>query len=76
MRPSPPRTWWSTPTGAAENLWSRFKTQELERQEWPVFTDLANAQASAAEYFNYYNYERLHSSIGYQTPYLTHQQLL
>ena len=60
----------------AENLWSRFKTEELKRREWPVFADLADAQASAAEYFDYYNHERLHSGIGYQLPYLAHQQLL
>ena len=60
----------------AENLWSRFKTEELKRREWPVFADLADAQASAAEYFDYYNHERLHSGIGYQFPYLAHQQLL
>ena len=60
----------------AESLWSRFKTEELERREWPVFADLADAQASAATYFDYYNYDRLHSSIGYQTPYHAHQQLL
>ena len=60
----------------AESLWSRFKTEELERREWPVFADLADAQASAATYFDYYNHQRLHSSIGYQTPYLAHQHLL
>ncbi|SMC00710.1 Integrase catalytic region [Hymenobacter roseosalivarius DSM 11622] len=60
----------------AESLWSRLKTEELEAREWPVFTDLADAQASVADYFDYYNYQRLHSSIGYQLPYLTHQQLL
>ncbi len=37
----------------AESLWSRFKTEELERREWPVFTDLADAQASATNYFDY-----------------------
>ena len=60
----------------AESRWSRFKTEELERREWPVFANLADAQASAAEYFDYYNHERLHSGIGYKLPYLTHQQLL
>ncbi|WP_375434943.1 transposase [uncultured Hymenobacter sp.] len=60
----------------AESRWSRLKTEELERREWPVFADLADAQASVADYFDYYNYERLHSSIGYQRPYLAHQQLL
>ncbi|MFC6225867.1 IS3 family transposase [Hymenobacter artigasi] len=60
----------------AESLWSRLKTEVLELREWPVFADLADAQASVADYFDYYNHERLHSSIGYQTPYHTHQQLL
>ena len=60
----------------AESLWSRLKTEELEARAWPVFADLADAQASVAAYFDYYNHERLHSAIDYQTPYLTHQQLL
>ncbi|RZJ85969.1 MAG: hypothetical protein EOO60_14080, partial [Hymenobacter sp.] len=37
---------------------------------------LADAQASVADYFDYYNHERLHASIDYQVPYHTHQQLL
>jgi len=60
----------------AESLWSRLKTEVLELREWPVFVDLADAQASVAEYFDYYNHDRLHSSIGYQIPYHAHQQLL
>ncbi len=60
----------------AESLWSRFKTEELERREWPVFADLADAQASAATYFDYYNHHRLPSSIGYQIPHIAHQQSL
>ncbi|RFP64366.1 IS3 family transposase [Hymenobacter lapidiphilus] len=60
----------------AESLWSRLKTEVLEVRERPVFADLADAQRSVAEYFDYYNHERLHSSIDYQTPYHTHQQLL
>jgi transposase InsO family protein len=60
----------------AESLWSRLKTEVLEGRERPVFADLADAQASVADYFDYYNHERLHSSIGYHTPYHTHQQLL
>ena len=27
----------------AESRWSRLKTEELERGEWPVFADLADA---------------------------------
>ena len=56
-----------------EGLWSRLKTEVRER---PVFADLADAQRSMTDYFGYYNHERLHSSIDYQTPHHTHQQLL
>ena len=49
----------------AESLWSRLKTEELEARDWPVFADLADAQISVSEYFDYYNHDRRHSSIGY-----------
>jgi transposase InsO family protein len=52
----------------AESPWSRLRTEVLELRGWPVFTDLADAQASVADYFDYYNHDRLHSSTGYQTP--------
>ena len=60
----------------AESLRSRLKTEVLELRERPVFADLADAQVSVADYFDYYSHERLQSSIDYQTPYHTHQQLL
>ena len=60
----------------AESLWSRLKTEVREVRERPVFADLADAQLSVTDYFDYYNHERLHSSIDYQTPYHTHQLLL
>ena len=60
----------------AERLWSRLKTEVPELRERPVFADLADAKASVADYFNYYNHERPHSSISYQTPYTAHQQVL
>jgi len=60
----------------AESLWSRLKTEVFELRERPVFADLADAQASVADYFDYYNHERLHSNIDYQTPWHTHQHLL
>jgi len=63
-------------TTQAESLWSRLKTEVLELRERPVFADLVDAQASVADYFDYYNHERLHSSIDYQTPHHFHQQLL
>ena len=58
------------------SLWSRLKTEVFELRERPVFTGLVNAQLSVADYFVYYNHERMHSSVGYQTPYHAHQQLL
>ena len=60
----------------AESLWSRLKTEVLEARDWPVFSDLADAQASVAAYFDYYSHDRRHSSIGYQKPYQFHQQQL
>ena len=53
----------------AESLWSRLKTEVLEVRERPLFADLADAQRSVADYFDYDNHERLHSSIDYQTPF-------
>ena len=49
-------------------LWSRLKTEELGPREWPVFRDLADARHSVATYFDYYNHERRHSALAYQTP--------
>ena len=49
----------------AESLWSRLKTEVLEVRERPISTDLADAQVSVADYFDYYNHERPHSSIDY-----------
>ena len=58
----------------AESRWSRLKTELLGLRDWPVFTDLADAQASVADYFDYYNHKRRHASIGYLKPYLFPQQ--
>ena len=60
----------------AESLWSRLKTEVLEARDWPVFSDLADAQVSVAAYFDYYNHDRRHSIIGHQKPCQFHQQLL
>ena len=56
----------------AESLWPRLKTEELEARDWPVLADLADAQVSVAAYFDYYNHDRRHSSIGYLKPYCFH----
>ena len=37
----------------AGSLWSRLKTEVLELRDWPVFADLADAQSSVADYFDY-----------------------
>ena len=60
----------------ADSRWYRLKTEVFELREWPVFTNLADAQASVADYFDYYNHERMYCSIGYQTRCFTHQQFL
>jgi putative transposase len=52
----------------AESLWSRFKTEELAARPQPYCADLADARASVATYFDYYNYERRHSALVYRTP--------
>ena len=59
-----------------ESRWSRLKTEELEARDWPVFADLADADASVADYFDYYHHDRHHSSVGYLKPYQFHQQYL
>ena len=35
----------------AESLWSRFKTEEPERREWPFFADLADTQIQCGHLF-------------------------
>lgn len=60
----------------AESLWSRLKTEELDRRSRPVFADLADAQTSVAAYFDYYNHQRRHSALAYSTPHQFHQQQL
>ena len=52
-----------------------METEVLELHDWPLFADLADAQASVAGYFDYDNHKRPHSSTGYQTPYSAHQQI-
>lgn len=58
----------------AESLWSRLKTEELDRRPRPVVADLADAQASVAAYFDYYNHQRRHSALAYLTPHQFHCQ--
>lgn len=49
----------------AESRRSRLKTELLERRDWPAFADLADAQASGADYFDSHSHDRRGSSSGY-----------
>jgi putative transposase len=60
----------------AESLWLHLKMEVLEARERPVFANLADAQASVDDYFDYYTRECRHSSIAYQVSYHTYQQFL
>ena len=60
----------------ASTGWSHLKAEVLEARDWSVFADLDDAQASFVEYFDYYNHDRRHSSIGYLKLYQFHQRRL
>ena len=51
--------------GYSESFNSRMKAEFLDRE---VFGSLLEAKVLGAEYQRYWNQERLHSGIGYQTP--------
>ncbi|MBC6608788.1 IS3 family transposase [Hymenobacter sp. BT188] len=48
----------------AESLWSRVKTEVLLGRS--AFASMAEAQAELAMYFDYYNHQRRHSTLGYE----------
>jgi len=56
----------------AESLWSRVKTEVLLDRS--AFASVAEAQAELATYFDYYNYQRRHSALGYEYPHCFEQQ--
>ena len=58
----------------AESLWSRVKTEVLLGRS--AFTSVAEAQAELATYFDYYNYQRRHSTLSYECPHTFEQQAL
>ena len=58
----------------AESLWSRVKTELLLGRS--AFASVAEAQAELATYFDYYNYQRRHSALGYECPHVFEQQTL
>jgi transposase InsO family protein len=49
----------------SESFNSRMKAEFVDRE---LFGSLAEAKVLAADYKRYWNQERLHSGIGYQTP--------
>ncbi len=51
--------------GYSESFNSRMKAEFADRE---IFGSLAEAKVLGAEYQRYWNQERLHSGIGYQTP--------
>ncbi|GAB3298963.1 integrase core domain-containing protein [Hymenobacter tenuis] len=51
----------------AESLWLQRKAEELKARERHVFRDLADAHQSVAAYFDYYNHDRRHSAVAYQS---------
>jgi putative transposase len=48
-----------------ERLWRTVKYEEVYLKEYHNFSE---AHASLSQYFQFYNHERLHSSLDYQTP--------
>ncbi|WP_084443207.1 integrase core domain-containing protein [Hymenobacter roseosalivarius] len=57
----------------AESLWSRPKTEVLLTRSAFV----SGAQAELADYFDYYNHQRRHATLGYECPRtFEHQTLL
>ena len=58
----------------AESLWSRVKTEVLLGRS--AFASVAEAQTELATYFDYYNYQRRHSTLSYECPHTFEQQAL
>ena len=48
-----------------ERLWRSLKYEEVYLRD---YRPVREAQASIGRYFQFYNYERLHQSLAYQTP--------
>ena len=54
-----------------ERLWRSLKYEEIYMKEYQSGTDVYH---SLNKYFCFYNYERLHQSLGYLTPYEVYQR--
>ena len=53
-----------------ERLWHTVKYQNVYLKGYETMQE---AQEGLAEYFQYYNYGRLHKSLGYQRPWNVYQ---
>jgi putative transposase len=53
-----------------ERLWRSVKQEEVYLKE---YLDVREAEESLKRYFNFYNYERPHQSLRYQTPFEVYQ---
>jgi putative transposase len=65
LRPSTGRTGSCYDNAAAESLFATLKT-EIGIQVWP---SRSVARHDVLDYVIYYNQQRLHSTLGYRTPY-------
>jgi putative transposase len=54
-----------------ERLWRSVKQEEVCVQE---YLDVWEAEESLRKYFYFYNYQRPHQSLGYQTPFESYQK--
>jgi len=54
-----------------ERLWRSVKQEEVYLKE---YEDVWEAEESLRKYFKFYNYERPHQSLGYQTPFEVYQK--
>jgi putative transposase len=54
-----------------ERLWRSVKQEEVYLKE---YTDVWDAEESLRNYFDFYNYERPHQSLKYQTPFEVYQK--
>ncbi|WP_117211122.1 integrase core domain-containing protein [Allorhizocola rhizosphaerae] len=65
LRPSTGRTGSCYDNAAAESWFATLKTEIGTR----VWTDRTVARQDVLNYLTYYNRQRLHSTLGYRTPY-------
>ena len=54
-----------------ERLWRTVKQEEVYLKE---YLDVWEAEESLRKYFKFYNYERPHQSLNYQTPFEVYQK--